>query len=83
MSDRSLYCYLGEDLQIDQFQKLAETLQRALGHTSHAQEIGNQPTKIRNKHEIWPSKIMATYHKYRLPSLSQQDISVLNQDKNC
>ena len=80
MSDRSLYRYLGEDLQIDQFQKLAETVQRALGHTSHAQEIGNQLTKIRNKHEIWPSKIMATYHKYRLPDLSQQDISVLNQE---
>ena len=64
---------MDEDLQIDQFQKLAETVQRALGHTPHAQEI-------RNKHEIWPSKIMATYHKYCLPSLSQQDISVLNQE---
>ena len=80
MSDRSLYRYLGEDLQIDQFQQLAETVQRALGHTSHAQDIGNQLTKIRNKHEIWPSKIMATYHKYRLPDLTQQDISVLNQE---
>ena len=76
MSDRSLYRYLGEDLQIDQFQQLAETVQRALGHTPHAQEIGNQLTKIRNKHEIWPSKIMATYHKYCLPDLTQQDISV-------
>ena len=50
MVDRSLYRYLGEDLQIDQFKKLAETVQRALGHMSQAQEIGNQLTKIRNKH---------------------------------
>ena len=28
---------------------------------------------------VWPSKIMATYHQYRLPPLSQQDISILNQ----
>ena len=79
MADRSLYRYLGEDLQIDQFQKLAETVQRALGHTSHALEIGTQLTKIRYKHEIWLAKIMATYHLYRLPPLSQQDISILSQ----
>ena len=78
MADRSLY--LGEDLELDQFKKLAETVQRGLGHTSHSQEIGTQLTKIRNKHEIWPAKIMATYHQYFLPPLSQQDISVLNQE---
>ena len=71
MADCSLYRYLGEDLQLDQFQKLAETVQRPLGHTPHEQEIGTQLTKIRNKHEIWPTKIMATYHQYRLPPLSQ------------
>ena len=64
---------------MDQFQKLAETVQKALGHTSYAHDIGNQLTKLRNKHKIWPAKIMATYNQYLLPPLSQQDISMLNQ----
>ena len=81
MADKNLYQYLGEDLQLEQFQKLAETIQKALGTSPHAQEIGSQLTKLRHKQEIWPAKVLSTLANYALPICTQQNISTMNQDQ--
>ena len=53
MADKNLYQYLGEDLQLEQFQRLATTIQKSLGPSPHAHKIETQLTKIWHKQEVF------------------------------
>ena len=49
MADRSSYQYLGEDIQLSQFQQLASTVQKAISNSPYVQELNSQLTKLKNK----------------------------------
>ena len=82
MDHPNLHTYLGEELLLNQFTQLAANVRDALPPGPAASEINRQISKLDQKNEVWPSKLIDTFRNRQAPVFNQEEITKLNQTYN-
>ena len=83
MDHPNLHTYLGEELLLNQFMQLAANVRDALPPGPAASAIDRQISKLDQKNEVWPSKLIDTFRNRQAPVFNQEEITKLNQTYNC
>jgi hypothetical protein len=74
------YPYFGEELMMQQFALLAESIQKALPPENEGQRaIAQQLANINSKQEKWPQRILQVYRDRNLPVFTIEAVTKLNQ----
>ena len=74
------YPYFGEELMMQQFALLAESIQKALPPKNEGQRaIAQQLASINSKQEKWPQRILQVYRDRNLPVFTIEAVTKLNQ----
>ena len=80
MDATSSHAYFGEEMILNQFSLLAESIQKALPPDSQSHEaISQQLHRINSKKEKWPARIISLYRNRQLPVFSTEAVTKLNQ----
>ena len=80
MDATSGHAYFGEEMILNQFSLLAESIQKALPPDSQDHEaISQQLHRINSKKEKWPPRITSLYRNRQLPVFSTEAVTKLNQ----
>ena len=80
MDAGSSHSYFGEEMMLNQFSLLAESIQKALPPDSQGQDaIAQQLLRINSKKEKWPSRIISLYFNRKLPVFNMEAVTKLNQ----
>ena len=81
MDHPNMHTYLGEELLLNQCQ-LAANVRDALPPGPATATNDGQISKLDQKTEVWPSKLIDTFRYRQAPVFNQEEIKKLNQTYN-